>query len=507
MHTSTMFKHHTVQSNFITPNSVFDDTFQFNGMNTSLLVQNSFLPLFFVANSTFDLLDTNLHAEGTFPSIVEAQNHSRVIVTNLCLDGLGNNSYSQTEAEESSKRVHAFYSRSMLGQFQFTKKIVASNLTLPSSSAYPQRPIHPSHDWMISESSISECRGATSGIVFADQNWADSFTCLNSTFLDSPSMLTTRNDASSSTVSYLLAVIINTKKVMQDPACITVTGPDLSVWECNISSTTTYNDKHANNRGIFFDSPNGTLRVDDTFIHKFSSRTSGAGLFIGNSRYIDMHHSFLYRLYCGGNGASIAIFGQMEQMISTNNVFDKCLAAGSSRVNAGGIFLQSESVYHFSMEATTIIRQSSNGIGGGVAFVGIRPFTTINIRTSWFIKNIGRKSRKMEANGGSIAFGELKDPTGIKVTIETCRFNASSTGGRGRDIFCEKGWETIMTKEALPCSVAHSSKCSIYVEGVTGPSDDFWMNLDSPPECGRLSPRPPYRGCINYVPSGFFNIC
>ncbi|KAK2957893.1 hypothetical protein BLNAU_7069 [Blattamonas nauphoetae] len=365
----------------------------------------------------------------------------------------------------------------MLGQFQFTSL---------------QRPVHPSHDWMISESSISDCRGATSGIVFADQNWANSFTCLNSTFLDSPSMLTTRNDASSSTVSYLLAVIINTRKVMQDPACITILGPSLHVSQSNISSTTTSHNKHADNRGISFDSPNGLLIVAYTLIHNFSCRTSGAGLLVGKSEQINLHHSYLYRLYCGGNGASVAIVGKMQQMICHNNVFDKCLATGSSRVNAGGIFLQTESAYSFSLESTTMTRQSSNGIGGGVAFVGIRPFTTIEIHHSWFVKNIGQKSRKMEANGGSLVFGELNDPTGIKVAIETCRFNASSTGGRGRDIFCEKGWETIVTKEALSCSVARSSKWSIYVEGVTGPSDDFWMGLDTPPGCTFIPYRPQY---------------
>ncbi|KAK2940788.1 putative serine/threonine protein kinase [Blattamonas nauphoetae] len=285
--------------------------------------------------------------------------HKEVHFTNL----QGYSSHSQAEAPESSKRVHAFHSCSMLGQFLFTKEIVASNLTLPSSSASLQLPIHPSHDWMISESSISECRGATSGIVFADQNWADSFTCLNSTFLDSPSMLTTRNDDSSSTVTYEKGVFINTRNVMQDPACVTISGPSLVLKSCKAYSTDNFARPIGDNRGV-------------------------------------------------GSGASIAIEGNTNGILVTSSIFDECLADGPSTVNAGGIYIQTPQPYHFQMTNTTVFWQYSTSIGGGVAFEGVKPHTTIRMQESWFVDNFARISSKQPMNGGSIAFGELKDPTG-----------------------------------------------------------------------------------------------
>ncbi|KAK2945298.1 hypothetical protein BLNAU_19799 [Blattamonas nauphoetae] len=96
-------------------------------------------------------------------------------------------------------------------QFVQTSRSSFANISLPTPTDQLLLPARSFGEWELERCEIASTCGATSGIVFCDTNWASSFICSNSSFLDSPSLTTTANPLSSTTIQYKNTLWNNTQ--------------------------------------------------------------------------------------------------------------------------------------------------------------------------------------------------------------------------------------------------------------------------------------------------------
>ncbi|KAK2950564.1 hypothetical protein BLNAU_14558 [Blattamonas nauphoetae] len=189
-------------------------------------------------------------------------------------------------------------------------------------------------------------------------------------------------------------------------------------------------------------------------------------------------------------GGAVTCFASPQSILIDSTIFEINLAGKTLAMNAGGFVLSASSSLSLTVTNSIFFQQSSHGIGGGVTLAGIQPNTVINFEHSWFLGCHGISTQLFPPMGGNIVLGPLANATNVSVTFNTCRFNATHSEGRGRDIFCFAGWSTVITPTSFPCSVAMNTNHSIYVDGVTGDQDDFWLALSTPDKCPAIAAKP-----------------
>ncbi|KAK2945286.1 hypothetical protein BLNAU_19787 [Blattamonas nauphoetae] len=436
--------------------------------------------VFVLSSSTLALVSFSISCPNSIfspKSLVRSDGHSSLSISDSHFSNL------QVSGEE------PLLASSSISFVQASRSSFA-NISLPTPTDQLLLPARSFGEWELDGCKIANTCGATSGIVFCDTNWASSFICSNSSFLDSPSLPTTPNPNSNTILRYSNTEWQNYRTKMVEPACLLVEGPGLEIDKSRFQSNFDFYTGDARARGILFFSPNNDISLSDVRINNFSDQTAGSGLLVlGATNIVLKDRSFFYWNWVRQYGGAVMIFAKPDTILIDSSIFDENKATGTLYANAGGVFVCAKCPYALKIFNSTFYRQESAGTGGGLAFSGVVPFTTINSEYSWFVSNFGLNWGVGPTDGGSFAFDELENATGVSVIFDTCRFNASTKEGRGHDIYCFSGWETVITQSSFPCSVASRSSQSIYVDGVTGDKDDFWMAYTTPDQCDFI----PYR--------------
>ncbi|KAK2953143.1 putative U3 small nucleolar RNA-associated protein 15 like protein [Blattamonas nauphoetae] len=484
---------------------------------------DSIVTLFTITNSTFFLGAYHFHPTSQFPTIANLRQNSNAIFKQIELSGLFGHhsvfilssstlvllslsiSFPNTLFSPKSL-VHTLEDHSSLcvSDTHFSNFQVSGEepLLASSSTSFVQTSrssnanislqiptdqlLHPPRsfgEWKLDGCDITNTCGAISGLVFCDTNWASSFICSNSSFIDSPSILTTPNPNSNATLHFEGTKWIVKKKGNQE-SCLTIAGPGLTVSKCTFAQQQNSLFTKELARGILFQSPHNDITLSTVAFSLFHN-SEGPGILILGADRITLSNRTVFNsnsLRDGGIGGTLAIVGPVSEISLHSSYLDANQAKKASSGCAPGMLVRPSHTCTVRIFNSTFLDHRSNGSFGGLVFADVKPETAIHLGFSWFLNN----------QFGSIVFLELANPSQVKVTFETCRFKPHSKSERGGDVMCRAGWDTIITPSSFLCCVTAKTGNHIFVEGGIGDKDDYQMPPDSQAGCEMIRKRPKY---------------
>ncbi|KAK2950539.1 hypothetical protein BLNAU_14533 [Blattamonas nauphoetae] len=367
-------------------------------------------------------------------------------------------------------------------QFVQTSRSSFANISLPTPTDQLLLLARSFGEWELDGCEIANTCGATSGIVFCDTNWASSFICSNSSFLDSPSLTTTPNHDSDDPIIYFNTTWTINATGSDGKACVNVQGPRLIIHDCVFLQKVSRLAYQGLARAILFDSPRTNLSVFKTNITSFN-HTEGAAILVRSGWIISLNQTILKSNSHTQRGGALAVVGFVGAVWLNFALFVSNRAGWSEGTAcASALLIESTDNFALGSHNTTFLNNRVDTTGGAIAVLALSLEASLFFDYSWLLNN----------EGGSVFFGERDSERAVGVIFGTCRFKAHRNSGRGGDVFCQSGWAEIVTPSSFICSVAKKTKHSIFVQGVTGDEDDFWMTTTRQEGCAFIPTQPSY---------------